>query len=306
MKRVLVTGGTGLIGRLVVEKLAGRGFEVHVLARRRPRSVLPARVWEGDLLAPGQAGAIVESVRPGHLVHLAWTTEAGRFWDDPANDSWADASIELHRAFAAAGGGRALHAGSCAEYAWNDEPLDDAKTPLRPASRYGQAKDRLRRAVEADRTISSAWARIFFLYGPGQQRGRLVADAAVALTQGQPTPAPLALDRRDYLHVEDVADALVAILEHGHDGPINVASGDAVAMGGMMELMARIAGRPDLARSTPESAERRASRVVGSVSKLRHAVGFTPRWSLEEGLRQTLAWWQDRPLHTAIPADQSS
>jgi nucleoside-diphosphate-sugar epimerase len=295
MKRVLVTGGTGFIGRYVVDVLIARGYETHVVGRHESND-LPSVVtfWQADLLEAGQARRVVAAARPSHLVHLAWITEAGRYWDDPLNDAWADASIALHDAFAAAGGKRALHAGSCAEYEWGDTALDEDATPIRPASRYGRSKDKVRRAIEERSDAHSAWARIFFLYGPGQGPGRLVADAAAAVVRGLPTPAPLAGDRRDYLYAGDVAEALADVLESEHRGPINIASGEATGLGDLMSLIAMLASRPELARSVSSVPGRRASCIMGSTDRLRRATGFVPRKTLEDGLRRTLDWCQDR------------
>ena len=90
MTRVLVTGSNGFIGKHTLGPLESAGFEVHRAA--------------GDLLAPGAAAALIESVRPSHLLHLAWETTHGSYWTSPLNERWAEASIALARAFFAAGG----------------------------------------------------------------------------------------------------------------------------------------------------------------------------------------------------------
>ena len=130
-RRVLLTGASGFIGRHVVPLLKSREFEVHAISRSR-----------ADLLIPGVAAALVESIRPTHLLHLAWNAEPGRFWTAPDNLDWVAASLGLHRSFAALGGGRAVFAGSCAEYDWTHSLLDEAATPCAPATLYGIAKDR--------------------------------------------------------------------------------------------------------------------------------------------------------------------
>ena len=61
---------------------------------------------------------LIEEVRPSHLLHFAWETRHGYFWQAPENQIWAEATVDLARAFKDAGGRRAVFAGSCAEYDW--------------------------------------------------------------------------------------------------------------------------------------------------------------------------------------------
>src|SRR5207247_5374504 len=132
-----------------------------------------------------------------------------KFWSAPQNLEWIGASLRLVHLFHEVGGERAVIAGTCAEYDWAGDcrqPL----THLRPHTLYGASKDALRRIVCAyarERDLSVAWARIFFVYGPHEQPGRLVAAAARSFVAGERFAAPDGRQRRDLLYVDDVADA---------------------------------------------------------------------------------------------------
>src|SRR5262245_48204662 len=111
MTRVLVTGASGYVGRQTLEPLACLGFEVHGLARRPLAE--PACQWHTvDLLDSAAVAAAIAAIRPSHLLHLAWTTEHGKFWTDPANEAWRAATLDLVERFIAAGGRRCVLAGS--------------------------------------------------------------------------------------------------------------------------------------------------------------------------------------------------
>src|SRR5215217_4494631 len=120
MKRVLVTGGTGFIGRHTLAELLARDFEVHVAARSKP-SDFPSDVsfHECDLLDAGAARRLTTRLAPTHLLHLGWYAKPGLFWTSLENLRWVAASLTLYLAFAEAGGTRAVIAGSCAEYDWS-------------------------------------------------------------------------------------------------------------------------------------------------------------------------------------------
>ena len=298
-RRVLVTGASGFVGRRVLEPLRARGFEVHAVGRRVPAGAGGEVVWHAaDLLDAATRRAVVAEVGASHLLHLAWYAEPGAFWAARENAPWVAATVALVDEFATAGGTRATLAGTCAEYDWSaPQPLrEDA--PIAAETYYGTCKDATRRVVEglaAIAGLSLSWGRIFFLYGPREDERRLVASVARALVAGERAPTSSGTQRRDFLHVDDVAGAFAALLDSEVCGAVNIASGLAVEVRGIVESLARAAGRPDLldvgalASRPGDPAE-----LVADVTRLRDEVGFAPVIGLDEGLAATIAWWRDR------------
>lgn len=296
MKRVLLTGVSGFIGRHAVEPLLARGFEVHGVAsapHRLPDSVTLHTV---DLLAPGAAERLVAQVKPTHLLHLAWVSNPGRAMMSLDNVRWVASSLELYRSFVEAGGRRAVLVGSCAEYDWTHPELHETQTPLRPRTVYGAAKNALREVVEAvarQADVSTAWARLFFLFGPHEPPGRLVSEIASGLVAGRVTSTTEGRQERDFLHVADAADALARLLDGTVTGSVNVASGQCVPVRRVIDTLGRLSGRPDLLAvgARPTSPDE-PMRLAADVSRLRQEVDFTARYPLDEGLAATLQWWR--------------
>jgi len=295
MKRVLVTGASGFIGSRVIASLAQRGFEVHAAARRPGRAGQKWRWHAADLLDDTDRLSLIQRVRPSHLLHLAWYAEHGRFWQAPENVSWVAATVKLAHDFAAAGGRRAVFAGTCAEYDWTGSGLcSERETPLRPATPYGVCKDAARRVVEQV-DCDVAWGRLFFLYGPREHPDRLVAAVARLLVDGRRAPTSEGSQRRDFLHVDDVAGAFATLVQSGVTGPVNIGSGEAVPVRRIIELIADAAGRPDLLDIG--ALQRRSTdpdELVADIARLRDEVGWTPGTGLEEGLERTVAWWREQ------------
>ncbi|HTD57805.1 MAG TPA: NAD(P)-dependent oxidoreductase, partial [Solirubrobacteraceae bacterium] len=302
MSRVLVTGASGFIGSRVLPGCLHAGHEVHAVARELPQGRSEVHWHRADLLDSAATVALVQSVRPDLLVHLAWYAEHGSFWSSPENVRWVEASLALIRAFAAAGGRRAAIAGTCAEYDWSaighEGPeghtparCDELRTPLNPRTLYGASKYAVnlvagRFAQTVD--LELACGRVFFLYGPGEQAGRLVAAVARSLLAGEPTPTTDGRQIRDFSHVQDVADGFVALLHSDVQGPVNIASGQPVTVGDLVETIARLVGRPELLR---RGAIARAAgdpeALLADVRRLGEEVGFTPRVDFEDGLAAT-------------------
>jgi nucleoside-diphosphate-sugar epimerase len=296
--RVLVTGATGFIGRQTLVPLRELGFDVHVVGHRPPDD--PAIMFHsGDLFDRDSAARIVQKVKASHLLHLAWDTEPGRFWNSPLNLDWVGASLVTLRAFVEAGGKRAVMAGTCAEYRWgSDQPLDEKRSELLPSTLYGVSKDALRRMVFAYAetiSLSVAWGRIFFLYGPEEKAGRLVSDAIRSLGSGQPFATTDGRQLRDFMHVEDVGRAFAALLASDISGAVNIATGQAVAVRSVLKAIARETGADGMLRlgARPRPADDPAV-IEAASDRLRHEVGFTPRYAIVEGIAQTVQWWREQ------------
>ncbi len=298
VSRTLVTGASGFIGQPLVEQLVGRGDEVHALSRQDRGEDSRGVRWHRLDLADGAAlEALVGELAPTRVVHLAWYVEHGRFWDAPENLDCVRYSLRLLRAFAAAGGGRMVMLGTCAEYDWGaaGEPLQEQVSPLSPDTLYGIAKDALRRVGEAyaeQAGVELAWARPFFFYGPRENPARLVPMVIRSLLAGEPVDTTEGTQRRDFMHVEDVAGAIAALLDSPVCGPVNVASGQARPVSELVGRIAAIVGHEELIRAGGLRARDEPPLLVADVHRLRDEVGYVPRWSLGDGLKATVRWWE--------------
>ena len=178
--------------------------------RRRPRrgGAVPRRGRPARSRRAGPAGAADRRgrARPPRLGGRLPGTPTS-----PANPAWLFAASSWRRAFADAGGRRIVAAGSCAE-------LDlERPTP------YADAKRALHlglRALAATRGLELAWARLFFLYGPGEHPERLVASLAASLAAGREALASTGRQRRDYLDVRDAGAAIALLATSRGDGPV--------------------------------------------------------------------------------------
>ena len=304
MKRILLTGAQGFIGRHCIRRLQERGFEVHAISRRPVRHDTQGAIWhEAGLLESGTARALIDTIRPTHLLHLAWFVVPNQLISARENFDWVRASFDLVRHFSESGGRRLAVCGSAYEYDWRHGYCTEDFTPLVPDTVYGTCKHALHLMVQAyvsTRQISAAWPRVFFVYGPHEHPLRLVPSVALSLLRGQPARCSHGRQIRDYLHVDDVASGLVAVLDSEVQGAINVSSGQATQLRDITLALGDQIGRPELIQlGTLPIRPNDAPLVIGANARLR-SLGWEPRFNLADGLRHTVEWWRTVGLQSVL------
>lgn len=298
MKRVLLTGASGFVGRHCLSALDAEEYEIHAISNRGLAEPTKAGVrWhQADLLNAEQVRSLITEIEPTHLLHCAWYAVPGKYWDAAENFEWVDASLHLLEMFANAGGKRAVGVGTCAEYDWSHGHCSEISTPLNPATAYGVCKHKLERGLGElgkQNGISTAWGRLFFLYGPHEDPKRLVPSVISSLLREEPALCSHGEQVRDFLHVQDAGDALVALLDSEVSGAVNIASGVPVRLHEVIEEIAKQLHRRHLVQLGDRPApENEPARLVADVARLRDEVRWSPRYNLRDGLAQTINWWR--------------
>ena len=301
---LLVTGASGFIGRHVVAALAARGHKVIALCRHAKsagRAVADARIdWRScDLLRPDDVERVVKETEARTLIHLAWDVKPG-YWHSDANLEWLEASLRLVRAFRAAGGRRVVSAGTCAEYDWTDpdivlKPIAERRARFAPLTPYAASKRAFHMALERYAPIaglSAAWGLVFFPYGEAERPERLVPQVTRALLAGRRPETTEGRQIRDFLDVRDAGAAFAALATSDVEGPVNIASGEGVAVRRVIELIRAAAPSAEIAFGALPARPRDPHRLVADVRRLTEEVGFRSRIPLEDGIRDAVAWWR--------------
>lgn len=299
---VLVTGANGFVGSQVVRQLVASDVEVAALIRpgsRRHRLKDVAdkiQILEADIRHSGAVAAKLARFRPDACIHTAWYAVPGKYLVAPENLDSLRASMGLLEELARAGCEHVVGVGTCFEYLMASVPLTE-ESPTKPTTLYAAAKLAFSLVAGqrlAQLGIGMAWARLFYLYGPFEDFRRLVPAAISALTSGRDFATTSGEQVRDYMHIADVASGLCKLSSERLAGAFNVCSGEAVTIAGLMETLGDLLGRPELIRlGAFPNREWDPMYVCGDNHKLRTQARWSPRYTLREGLADTIEWWKE-------------
>lgn len=282
--RILVTGGSGFLGGAFVRHALAAGHDVAILSRQ-PGAGSVQRLL-GDLESPPWDA--LADFQPEAVVHAAWIATPGVYLESPANADWLRWSRTFARRLPGLGVRHLTVLGTCIEYAITGQPLHETLTPLAPASPYAKAKAELHATLESDLADSGtrlAWARIFYPYGPNEHPARLASSLLSRVFSGQEISLKTPNSTKDYIHEDDVGSALLAVVNSGFHGPINIGAGEGVTVAELARTLARFAGRPELVVVPADAPRDPLDFVVADATRLL-SLGWRPKVALVDGLRR--------------------
>ena len=297
---VLVTGADGFVGGYLVAQLESDGLQV-VRAVHRPDRHAHVVL---DICEAGAVAAAIAELQPSAIVNLAGMADPGDAEREPERAFQVNLFGPLHLAQALrrhAPEARLVVVGSAHVYGpANDEGMVREDAPLRPTSLYGVTKaaaDLLALQQFSDAGLDTVRLRLFNTIGPGRQEayfpGRQVKHLAEILEgRTPPTIQTLSLDgARDFLDVRDTANAISHALRKGKSGAAyNVGSSVATPLRTVIERLIALAGRSiEIREQSIKGSGRSAYSMAGDTTALRADTGWSPRYTLDDSLRDALA-----------------
>lgn len=288
--RVLLTGASGFLGRSVLPLL---GDHQVLCLSREPGRVPRGRGVEGlqaDIGSDGEWVSEVARFQPDWCLHLAW--EGLPDYSLARCRMNLDAGIRLVDAVAQAGVKRMVVAGSCWEYGRATGAVVETQPPVEPGV-FAATKLAMQTMLESaarSAGFEHRWARVFFVYGSGQRPTSLIPSVRAACLDGRAPDIREPATLQDFVHVDDVAAALVALLSTGGgSGVFNVGSGEPTSVGEVANLVADYYERP-----RPFSVVPAGDGFWADTHWTVSTTGWQNRLSINEGIARTL-----RALDTA-------
>jgi UDP-glucose 4-epimerase len=309
--RALVTGGAGFIGSHLVDALIARGDEVLVvddLSTGKHENLDQAKangatLEVGDITDARVLLTTIEAFKPEAVFHLAAQIDVRKSMADPAFDIRLNVlgTMNVLEAAVRVGAERLVFTSTGgAIYGDGDERTDEMpfseSARCEPFSVYGQSKLAAEGYIglySRSRGLSTAVLRLGNVYGPRQdpalEAGVVAIFCDLARDGGRPTVFGDGSQTRDYIHVADVAAALLAAQASDQPGPFNVGTGVETSVLDLVERIGRLSGRSDF---EPEFAPHRPGEVERTAldpTRAAEVLGFRAERTIEAGLEGTLA-----------------
>jgi nucleoside-diphosphate-sugar epimerase len=287
--KILLTGATGFIGANFLRQALARGHQVAALATPGKNTTLDLPNGENLIWLRGTLGETpwreIAAFSPEVCVHSAWITTPGVYLESPLNLQFLKDSLNFLKQAREAGASQIIALGTCIEYQIGREILSEDRTPIAPATLYARCKNDLRMALEAAAAdkFALAWARVFYPYGPGEHPSRLCGSIIQKLSRDEKIVLKAPDSTKDYIYIDDLGAALLAVAEKKYSGAINLGTGVGITVREIARTLARLMGKPDLVSEMNPPETDPLGYVVADASRLL-GLGWRPKFSLERGL----------------------
>jgi GDP-4-dehydro-6-deoxy-D-mannose reductase len=325
MKKVLITGANGFVGRHLIERLQDHYELVGLAGADKPMFTAPGLTWSsGDITDSHFTDNIMTTYRPDAIIHLAakaptWGSDGRQIFEvnvmGTVNLYESIVSVREQGTY----NPRIIYVSSAEIYGKAaTDALIDENTPLMPINPYGASKaaaDRLSFAYTQNQKLDILIARPFTHTGPGQAEGFFVPDMITQIVAAESDPRQQHIlvgslqAVRDYSDVRDVVSAYELLLEAQAPAgeAFNICSGTGIKMA---DILARLLSMTDKKLTTQKDPKRlRPSEIpvfVGDNAKLQKATGWKPHLDLDQTLRDSIEQWRQTKVKSRSATTPSS
>ena len=304
MKKVILTGGTGMLGLALIQLFIQKKIEVLVIVRpnSKRREALPVsdyvKVIECDL---SNLSAVKEQLCDTYdaFFHFAWDGTFGESRNDmQLQNQNVKAALDAVELAKAAGCTTFLGAGSQAEYGRVDGIKLGPDTPTKPETGYGIGKlcaGQMTRILCQQMGMKHIWVRILSTYGPHDGLHTMVMSGIIKMLNQERPQYTKGEQMWDYLYCEDAARAFYLAAEQGIDGSVYcIGSGQVRPLAEYITVIRdTIDKNIEIGFGEVPYYDKQVMYLCADIENLQRDTGFQPEISFEEGIRRTVQWYKE-------------
>ena len=298
--RIFLTGGTGFIGRYVLKHLEKEGYNILLLTRASKEnisSIIKSKkvdIVSGNLSDINKWKNKLIQFKPDTTIHLAW--EGIPDYGVKISIKNLKYGLSLFEELAELGCKKIICTGSCWEYGQNQGKISE-DLPIKPSNAFTAAKNALYwlgREIAKENNIQFIWTRLFYVYGPGQRENSLIPYIIKCVKEGKKPKIETPSARNDFIYVEDVAKAIVAILENCNQSTVyNIGSGYSTSIQDIIKI---IYSKLHLQYKLNEIVFKRENgcynNFYADISKIKKEIGWKPKIDIESGVKKIITFYK--------------
>lgn len=290
--KVLITGGSGFVGRALISNLLkNNSFSIYATYQMNCPKIQNVSWHQTDLLNTSMIAKLIREIKPSYLVHLAWYTKHGKFWNAPENFLWRDASYNLISEFIGCNGKHLMVAGSCAEYLMHDPKYLEQNINV---PNYTKAKNDLlsfSKRVCLNEDCKLTWPRIFFPYGPNEDKNKFLSSIINDLKNQKKAICKYPHHNRDYIYIDDLASALATLIGSNFEGEVDIGSGKLTNTGYIAKTIANSLGLNKYLELHDDNQDLDIDFMdISANTKPLNEIGWSPLHSVDMGIKKLIQY----------------
>ena len=293
-KNVLITGASGFIGSRLIDYLGEIGAHIHAVSRQHHTSNNKIHWHNIDLTHYKETEKVITETEPNYIFHLASEVSGKRDLDMvlPTLNNNLISTVHILTAASKIQCEKITLAGSL------EEPENDTSSPI-PASPYAAAKWASSTYARMFKKLYSTpvlVTKLFMVYGPGQTDLKKLIPYVILSILRNKVPKLMSGNRPvDWIFIDDVIEGILAaaICKNPDEKPFNIGSGNLVTTREVVELIIKLMN----SSITPEFgalADRPMEQICAANKNQNNFFEWTPKYTLEEGLKLTIDWYQEQ------------
>ncbi|MBT3297528.1 NAD-dependent epimerase/dehydratase family protein [archaeon] len=286
--KIFITGGTGFVGKPVIERLNESGDEILILSRKKNLfNNDKIKVINGDLSSIDNWKDTLKEFNPELTIHMAW--EGIPDYSSEMSIKNLNNGLNLYKVLADIGCKKIITTGSCWEYGEKQGIMLEDRPPKLNNS-FISAKNslyNLGKEIAKENQQEFVWARLFYVYGPGQNEHSLLPQIVHKISKGEDIQIKTPYAKNDFIYVNDVAEAIYSLTRNCISGIYNVGSGKSTEIKEIVNIVYNHFKFNMI--YSPEKQDNKflqETNFWADITKINNLTGWTPKISINEGVKK--------------------